>query len=419
MVDFLQQHHEAGTGAFLVVLVFGDGVMKNWKLILAILALDATLMSAGYCMLIPFLPVYLLQELKVDPAEAKLWSGAIFSITFFIGGFMAPFWGKLADKNGKKPMLLRSGIGLALSYFLGGIVTTPLQLFLVRMLQGFAAGLISVFLAMVSSSVPKEKLGFSMGIFQSGLTIGNVMGPLLGGTLATFFGMRASFFVAGGFLIFITALTWFLVPEPQKEVKAGQAIEKTEGLLKRPQIRDTLMYVFMTFMMILLVQPILSLYVAELLKGEGNIVFWSGAVFSIVGIACAIAAPLWGRWGQRVGFVKVLAICAFFASFASTACSVPKTFIGFCGINFVYGIFFAGISPSLSSLLASNTTVDERGRVFGYMFSAQQYGSMLGPLLGGIFVTLFPMHCIFYLTGSLLMLLSMIVYFKHRKDGSF
>lgn len=393
--------------------------MRNWKLILAILAMDATLMSAGYCMLIPFLPMYLLQELHVEPAEAKLWSGAIFSITFFLGGIMAPFWGKIADKKGKKPMLLRSGFGLALSYFLGGLVTTPLQLFLVRMLQGFAAGLISVFLAMVSSSVPKEKLGVSMGIFQSGLTIGNVMGPLLGGTLATFFGMRASFFVAGGFLVFITTLTWFLVPEPNTAANATKLQQPSENLLKRPQIRDTLMYVFLTFMMILLVQPILSLYVAELLHGEGNIVFWSGAVFSVVGVACAIAAPLWGRWGQKVGFIKVLAICAFFASFASAACSIPKSFLGFCIINFVYGIFFAGISPTLSSILASSTTVDERGRVFGYMFSAQQYGSMLGPLLGGIFVTIFPMHCIFYLTGSLLMLLSLMVYFKHRRDGNF
>ena len=135
--------------------------MKNWKLILAILTANVVLMAAGYTMLIPFLPMYLMNELGVSADDVKMWNGAIFSITFLIGGIMAPIWGKMADTRGKKMMAVRAGAGLALSYFLGGIVTTPEQMFGVRVLQGFAAGLWSACLAIATSLVPIEKLGVS------------------------------------------------------------------------------------------------------------------------------------------------------------------------------------------------------------------------------------------------------------------
>ena len=150
-------------------------------------------MSASYTMLIPFLPMYLVRELGVSQSEVTMWSGVVFSVTFLIGGIMAPVWGKMADTHGKKPMAIRSGLGLALSYLLGGMVTSPEQMVGVRVLQGFAAGLWSVCLAIATSSVPVGKLGMSLGILQSGLTAGNVIGPLIGGVLASMFGMRTSF----------------------------------------------------------------------------------------------------------------------------------------------------------------------------------------------------------------------------------
>ena len=133
--------------------------MKNWKIILAILTANVTLMSAGYTMLIPFLPMYLINELGVSLADVKLWNGAIFSVTFLLGGILAPLWGKMADTHGKKMMAIRASFGLAVSYYLGGIVTTPEEMFGVRVLQGFAAGLWSVCLAIATSFVPPEKLG--------------------------------------------------------------------------------------------------------------------------------------------------------------------------------------------------------------------------------------------------------------------
>ena len=391
--------------------------MKNWKIILAVLTANVVMMAAGYTMLIPFLPMYLMNELCVSAADVKLWNGAIFSITFLIGGIMAPVWGRIADSRGKKMMAIRAGAGLAISYFLGGLVVTPEQLFGVRILQGFAAGLWSACLAIATSLVPMDKLGVSLGIMQAGLTGGNVIGPLVGGALATAFGMRVSFFVAGSLLTVITLIFMFYIPEPPKadiSEKAKPTLQK-DNLLKQPIIRETLIYTAVVQLVILLIQPVLSLYVEELNHGEGNIIFLSGVAFSLVGIASAFTAPIWGRFGQENGFYRALCAASLLSGIMSCIVALPQTLLLFCICNFCYGLCCAGIQPSLSAILASNTEANQRGRVFGFMFSAQQFGSMVGPLLGGLIATYAPLKSLFITAGIVLLGISSSVWLRHGK----
>ncbi len=392
--------------------------MKNWKIILGILTANVVMMAAGYTMLIPFLPMYLMNELGVSAEDVKMWNGAIFSITFLIGGIMAPIWGKMADTKGKKMMAMRAGAGLAISYFLGGLVTTPEQMFGVRVIQGFAAGLWSVCLAIATSLVPIDKLGVSLGILQAGLTCGNVVGPLVGGSLATLFGMRASFFVAGSLLTIITLVFMFYIPEPPKAMPVKKQTEEKPRvqLLKQPIVREALVYVAIAQMVILLIQPILSLYVAELNHGEGNLIFLSGVAFSLVGIASALTAPSWGRFGQDYGFYKALCATTLFSGIMSCIVALPQTLVLFCVCNFCYGLCCAGIQPSLSAILASNTDADQRGRVFGFMFSAQQFGSMIGPLIGGFIATYAPLKSLFVVAGIVLCSISALVWLRHGRE---
>ncbi len=392
--------------------------MKNWKIILGILTANVVMMAAGYTMLIPFLPMYLMNELGVSAEDVKMWNGAIFSITFLIGGIMAPIWGKMADTKGKKMMAMRAGAGLAISYFLGGLVTTPEQMFGVRVIQGFAAGLWSVCLAIATSLVPIDKLGVSLGILQAGLTCGNVVGPLVGGSLATLFGMRASFFVAGSLLTIITLVFMFYIPEPPKAMPMKKQTEEKPRvqLLKQPIVREALVYVAIAQMVILLIQPILSLYVAELNHGEGNLIFLSGVAFSLVGIASALTAPSWGRFGQDYGFYKALCATTLFSGIMSCIVALPQTLVLFCVCNFCYGLCCAGIQPSLSAILASNTDADQRGRVFGFMFSAQQFGSMIGPLIGGFIATYAPLKSLFVVAGIVLCSISALVWLRHGRE---
>ena len=166
-------------------------------------------LSICYTMLIPFLPVYLL-ELGVGHDSVAIWSGIVFSITFFVAGVMAPIWGRMADTKGKKLMAIRAGILIGISYILTGFVQDAWQLFATRALMGFANGFMPAAMTMVSLSVPKERTGTALGIFQTGLIVGNVIGPLLGGLIEAVVGMRPVFFIAGGVLFIASAGYSFL-----------------------------------------------------------------------------------------------------------------------------------------------------------------------------------------------------------------
>ncbi|WP_196593166.1 MFS transporter [Pectinatus sottacetonis] len=390
---------------------------RSWKVVLAVLTCSVVLMSASYTMLIPFLPLYLMQELGVSKADVNMWNGAIFSIAFLIGAIMAPIWGKIADRKGRKMMAVRASTGLAVTYFLGGIVTSPEQLFMVRVLQGFAAGLWAAELAIVSATVPAEKLGFSLGVMQAALTSGGVIGPLLGGILAEVFGMRASFMIAGVALFTISLIIIFFVPEPPREPGDIPNRRQTRqmDLLKEPVIRQMLILAVLVQMVILILQPIITLYVAQLRGSMDNIILIAGAVFSLGGIAASIAAPVWGRMGQKKSFGKTMYLAMGGAGICMLIQSIPNSLVLFAIMQFANGLFFAGINPSISAVLANNTKSSVRGSIFGMFFSAQQLGSMAGPLLGGTVGTYWGLKDVFIVAGIIMIITSAFVRFTRRE----
>lgn len=389
----------------------------NWKAVLAILTCNVVLMSASYTMLIPFLPMYLINELGVTSDNVNMWSGIIFSVTFIVSAVMAPIWGKLSDKKGRKPMAVRAGVGLAITYFICGIVSSPIQLMFARILQGFAAGLWPAELAIMSSYAPKEKLGFCMGVMQGALTAGGVIGPLLGGVLASVFGMRVSFFISAGVLALITLITLIFIKEPPREAKTPEQLALAKeaekvNLLKVPMIRRMLECAVVIQMAILILQPILTLYVAELHHSMDNVIMLSGMVFSLGGFAGAISAPLWGRYGQSHGFFRTMCITLAGTGFILIIQSIPSTLTPFAILQFVCGLFYAGVYPSINSILVKKSPAEQRGRIFGLMFAAQQIGSTIGPLVGGFIGTFFGLKFVFIFAGVLMFITSALMYLK-------
>lgn len=370
-------------------------------------------MSASYTMLIPFLPVYLTHELGVDPSSVNIWSGIVFSSTFAVSAIMAPIWGRMADRRGKRLMAIRASFLLAISYFLGGIVTTPLELTFMRMFQGFAAGLWPMELAIMTTYAPPKKMGICLGIMQGGLTAGGVIGPLFGGLLAEVFGMRMSFFLAAAALFLNFLVLLFFVKEPPDSLAAEPAPGHPEtsgsGLWRNPLIRDMLLFGVFVQMVILIVQPVLTTYITELAGNLDNVIFVAGLVFSLSGFASAISAPLWGRFGQHQGFHKSLTYALTLAGIFSIIQSLPRDLYLFAASQFCVGLFFSGIYPSINAILAQNTDSHTKGRVFGLLFSAQQIGSMAGPLLGGLIATFCGMHYVFIAAGLILLSISIIV----------
>jgi DHA1 family multidrug resistance protein-like MFS transporter len=392
----------------------------NWKVCLAILTCNVVFMSSSYTMLVPFLPMYLTNELGVDAASVNIWSGIVFSSTFFVSAIMAPIWGKMADHRGKRLMAIRASFLLSISYFLGGIVTSPLQLTFMRMFQGFSSGLWPMELAIMTIYAPPKKLGICLGIMQGALTAGGIIGPLFGGVLAEFFGMRMSFFLAAAALFLNFVVLVFFIKEPPTDnapaVKPVAAEEKGVSLWKIPIIRHMLICSALVQVVILLVQPIMTTYISHLAGQMDNLIFISGLVFSLGGFASAITAPLWGRFGQHHGFFKSMRYALILAGICSIIQSLPTELYTFAASQFAVGLFFSGIFPSINAILAEHTDAKTKGRVFGLLFSAQQVGAMTGPIIGGLIATFLGMKYVFFVAGFILLGISRTIRRKKRQS---
>ena len=391
----------------------------NWKFCLAILTCNVIFMSSSYTMLIPFLPMYLTRELGVDAASVNIWSGVVFSSTFLVSAVMAPIWGRMADRRGKRLMAIRASLLLSISYFLGGIVTSPLQLTFMRMFQGFASGLWPMELAIMTIYAPPKKLGICLGIMQGALTAGGIIGPLFGGILAEVFGMRMSFFLAAAALFLNFIVLVFFIKEPPTDTAGADSATDSDGnkvsLWKIPVIRLMLVSAALVQVVILIVQPILTTYISHLAGDLDNLVFISGLIFSLGGFSSAITAPLWGRFGQHHVFVKALRLSLILAGIFFFVQALPDTLYTFAASQFAIGLFFSGIYPSINAILAEKTSASIKGRVFGLMFSAQQIGAMGGPILGGVIATFLGMKYVFLAAGALLLFISLAVQRKARQ----
>jgi DHA1 family multidrug resistance protein-like MFS transporter len=396
---------------------FGRKFMLIWQKNLWTLAIAVLLSGSSYTMLIPFLPLYLL-DMGVSSANVAMWAGIIFSVTFLVAGVMAPYWGRYADRTGKRRMVMRAGFSLAIVYFLGAFVQSPLELLIVRVLQGFANGFVPASMAIVTSSTPKVKIGYSMGIMQTALVSGGILGPLLGGTLSHFFGMRLSFVIAAVIIFFATlAVGHFVTEPPTTQVSKNSGIrEDFKMAWRNRKLRNMLWLLFAVQVVTMTLQPLIALYVAELQGSMEGVALTAGIVYSLAGIAGAIAAPMWGKVGQTRGFMKILSVAFFGAGIFNFGQFFASTIIQFSVLQFLFGLFIVGVFPAINTIAVTGIEANFQGRIFGLMTTANQLGSMVGPLIGGFVSSWIGIKPVFLLTSSLLLLLGLWALFNRSKQ---
>lgn len=395
------------------------GGMRNvW-----IITTSMTVLAICYTMIIPFLPIYLL-ELGVPKDDVALWSGLVFGITFLIAGIMAPIWGKIADNKGKKRMALRAGFAIAVSYVLIGMVTDQYQLLMGRALVGFANGFYPAAMTMVSLSVDEKQVGRALGIFQTGLILGNVVGPFLGGAVESVVGMRPVFYISGIAVFIATLAVLFLVKEPKLEVENTTSKEQSKQPVKATSLREDFksvqeqpvlvrllwIYFFMQCV-IMMLQPILALYVGDMQGTMEGAAIISGTILSIGGLAGSLTTNIWVRLGERRGYFRTISYCMLGSGVVLLLQSLPVGIWWFGVLQVLIGSCIVGINLSLSAAVTLNTEPGFRGRMFGMTTTAQQFGSMVGPVFASIVSTYIGISYVFSITGLLLLYMG----FQSRK----
>ena len=393
--------------------------MQMWQKNLWTLVLAVILSGASYTMVIPFLPLYLL-ELGVSQENVKIWSGVVFAAAFLVAAFMAPYWGKRADRSGKRQMIMRAGVMLAIAYFAGAWVRNPTELLFVRIFQGFANGFVPASMALVASSAPPEKMSFCMGVMQAALVTGGILGPMIGGLLSHLFGMRMSFVVSAAVILAATAAVKWLVFEPTKIVKPAETslVEDLKMAFRNQVLVKMLGLLFVVQIVSMTLQPLMSLYVAELQGSMEGVGLTTGFIFSLSGVASALAAPLWGRAGARSEMRGLLVVAFVGAGLFNMGQYFASTIIQFGALQFFMGLFFIGVFPAINMMALNSSDVGFHGRVFGLTNAATQLGSMVGPLAGGFVSSWTGIRPVFILTGATLVFLGVYVFQLRLRDSS-
>lgn len=380
--------------------------VNEWKHNLHVLWFNDFIIGMGFQISMPFVALYVKQLGHFNHFQLSFWSGLAFSASFFVSSWMAPIWGKFADRHGRKKVLMLSATGMGIFSVLMGIALNVYELVTFRLLQGFFSGYVANTSALIASSVPKEHSGKALSTLATGTTSGMLLGPLIGGFIAEIFGYRISFMLTGlGYLIVLLS-TIFLVHE-----RNFTPVSKDESLSAR-QLFSKLKYPQVVIGMIITtliiqagnnsISPIISLYVEQLLHGHGRVALMSGIVSALPGIATIIAAPRFGALGDRIGTHKILLSGLIFAILVY----IPQAYVfniwQLAGLRFLVGISDAALIPQVQTLLAKYSPKKYSGSIFSYNQASQFLGNIVGPMLGSVVSGMFGYSGVFLSTSGLI-----------------
>ena len=337
-------------------------------------------------LLLPFLPIYVEQLGVVGHAAIVQWSGVAYGVTFLGAGAMAPVWGKFADLYGRKPILIRAALAMAVCMSLIGMAQNIWQLVGLRLLAGLLGGYSSGAVVLVATQTPRERAGWALGVLSTGTLAGTLLGPLMGGLLPGLIGIRETFYLAGG-VIFVAFLATVLLVREDRSSFRREVRHVTRGAWGMVPDRVTVMAMLGTATLLLFanmsVEPIITVYIAQLLPAGGDVVLTAGLVMAAAAVGSILAAPWLGRLADRVGHWRVivggLAACAVLL--------VPQAFVTaawqLIGLRFLMGIALAGLLPAITATIRHSVPQAAAGTILGYSTSAQMAGQVLGPLAGG------------------------------------
>ncbi|GAB2026001.1 MFS transporter [Lactovum odontotermitis] len=375
----------------------------------------------GFSAIMPFLPLYIADLGHFSKPVLNLLASTTFAITFVMTAIISPIWGKLADKYGRRPMILRASLGMAIVIALMAFVTNVWQLMLLRALQGLCGGFISNSTALIATQTPRDKAGRALGILVTGQTAGNLLGPLLGGVIAAAVGYRGSFLMTGSLLFLAFLLCLFFVTESHKP---GEASDKSDQPADAHPFRhlnnkSLIFGLFLTTTVIQIVNtginPIMALFVQEINHTNWSTTLLVGIIAALPGISTIIAAPRFGKLGDKIG-PQYLLIGGFVFAFCV---QVPTAFVGSVFLlmvfRFLIGVSDATMLPQINSLLTKSVPSEMISRIFAYNQSFSSIGNVIGPMVGGVVATMFGYRGVF-LSGALFILVNFIHFLTTTKE---
>ena len=390
--------------------------METWKRTVYISLVCVFCTAFGVSQLAPILPLYF-HDLGVQTPEAmSLWSGLATGATYIIVCLAAPFWGRVADKKGRKITLIRSSFGMALCNILIAFQTTPEGVVLIRLVQGLVSGFYSASITLIASESPIERTGWALGLLASANLAGSLIVPLLGGYIADTVGIRNDFIIVGALMGLAGVLaTIFIhenyVPQPNPEKLSIRKLK--EQIPEFNSIVALCVASFIYAICIMSLQPVISVYIKGIVPSDTeNLAFIAGAVFSAMGIAQLMSSSPLGKLVDKIGPRKVLVISLIYVGILN----IPQAYVSdvyqLAIIRFLQGFGLGGMLPALNTYLSSKTPREFTGQVFSYNQSCLFFGYFLGSVGGASLMAWLGFTTLFWVSGGLFIISALWIGFK-------
>ena len=386
--------------------------MQNWKRIVYTMAAIQIGTGISIIGVIAFIPLFLTSELGVtDAGEAAFWAGLISGVTPFFVAIAAPFWSMQADRRGPRfalsMILLILGVVIALMYF----TRSPVELLILRMIQGMSGGFVAVGMSLVMNVTPKKQLTWAMGVFQASMVMGVMFGPLVGGMIADTLGYRMPF-------VIFCALSFLCLVAVRLMVPKQIGLEKARGrepfmkqlsyFMKNPVVR---LMVMLQFLCNCGIGPILPLYIKEMMGGDAMAVATIVGIIIFVAGATSVTSSLnVSRLARRISMPKIL----IFASLVTGVNFIlqylmPEVWtLGF--MRGLTGFSLGMIMPLANTILAQAVPAEKRTMVVGFSTSFALMGNVAGPMASGAIAMQWGYGMVFWSTAFCFFLAACVIY---------
>jgi MFS transporter, DHA1 family, multidrug resistance protein len=395
-------------------------VPVDWRRNLAALWLAEFTAILGFSFAFPFLPLFLHRELHIPSGpELAFWSGISAGTTGFALALTSPIWGRLADRYGRKPMLVRAMIGGGISVGLMGLAQSALQLTVLRGVQGASSGTVAAATALVATETPAAHLAWALGILSSAISLGNAAGPAAGGLAANLLGLRAIFLGGGVLLLLATVPVLLFVRESPRRFARAAAPPAMQVLrAARPGTVQALAVLMVAQALQQTsygaAQQLVVLRLLEL-TGANSAQSLTGITFAAAGIATALAAVTYSRLLRRTNYrtlTTTAAVLMGLALLATAAARTPALTIS----AFVISSFVTGsLIPAFGAMIGLESPASIQATVFGVGSSAIALGFGFGPLIGGFVASAAGIRSALVVAGGIALVLAVLVGFWSRE----
>ena len=386
----------------------------NWRRNLAALWLAEFTAILGFSFAFPFLPLFLHRELHIPSgSQLAFWTGISAGVTGFALALTSPIWGRLADRYGRKPMLIRAMVGGGISAGFMGLAQSALQLTVLRGIQGASSGTVAAATALVATETPTEHLAWALGILNSAISLGSAAGPAAGGLAANFVGLRA-IFVGGGVLLLLAMVPVLIAVRESPRRVIRELTPSTLQVLRvaRPGTIKALVVLMVAQGLLQTsygaAQQLVVLRFVQLMSAH-DAQSITGFTFAAAGIATALAAVTFSRLLRRSNYRTVVTTAAILLGLTLLGAAAGRTpaviIVAFVLASFVTG----SMIPAFGAMVGLEAPAIIQATIFGFSSSAVSVGFGFGPLLGGLIASAAGAQVGLIVAAALALLLAAIV----------